>query len=76
MSERITLGNLFHDCAARYGDRVAVTMAPSGTSVTYAELETKINQFAHGFRTEFSEARNYVGIMLENSIEYLIASYA
>ena len=55
MSERITLGNLFHDCAARYGDRVAVTMAPSGTSVTYAELETKINQFAHGFRTEFSE---------------------
>ena len=76
MSERITLGNLFHDCAARYWDRVAVTMAPSGTSVTYAELETKINQFAHGFRTEFSEARNYVGIMLENSIEYLIASYA
>ena len=76
MSMRITLGNLFHECATRYGDRLAVTIAPSGVQVSYAELETNINQFAHGFRSQFSDQRNYVGIMLENSIEYLVASYA
>ena len=75
MSMRITLGNLFHECATRYGDRLAVTIAPSGVQISYAELETSINQFAHGFRSQFSDQRNYVGIMLENSIEYLVASY-
>ena len=76
MSMRTTLGNLFHECATRYGDRLAVTIAPSGVQISYAELETSINQFAHGFRSQFSDQRNYVGIMLENSIEYLVASYA
>ena len=49
MSMRITLGNLFHECATRYGDRLAVTIAPSGVQISYAELETSINQSPMGF---------------------------
>ena len=76
MPNRITLGDLFHQCAQKFGDRLAVTMAPSGERITYQELETKINQFGHGFAAQFVTDNNYVGIMLENSIAYLTASYA
>lgn len=76
MAMRITLGELFHDCALKYGDALAVTEAPSGRQVSYRVLEAQINQFAHGFLDRFSHQHNYVGIMLENAIEYLVASYA
>ena len=72
----MTLGDLFHECAVKYQDAVAVTMAPCGTQMTYTQLEERINQFAHGFLAKFPETQNYVGIMLENAIEYLVASYA
>ena len=72
----MTLGDLFHECAVKYQDAVAVTMAPCGTQITYTQLEERINQFAHGFLAKFPETQNYVGIMLENAIEYLVASYA
>lgn len=72
----MTLGDLFHECAVIYQDAVAVTMAPCGTQITYTQLEERINQFAHGFLAKFPETQNYVGIMLENAIEYLVASYA
>ena len=76
MNRRMTLGDLFHECAVTHGNRVAVTMAPSGEQISYRELERRINQFAHGFRARFGEGHAYVAIMLENSLEYLIASYA
>ena len=81
MAIRSTLGDLFHDCATKYGDALAVTQAPSGKQVSYRELERQINQFAHGFLRQFSDrqrpdGQTYIGIMLENSIEYLVASYA
>ena len=72
----MTLGNLFHECAQSYQDAVAVTMAPCGTQISYTRLEQQINQFAHGFLARFPEKQDYVGIMLENSIDYLVASYA
>ena len=71
-----TLGDLFHECAVKYQDAIAVTMAPCGTQITYTQLEERINQFAHGFLAKFPETQKYVGIMLENTIEYLVASYA
>ena len=76
MAQRITLGDLFHDCASRYGDRLCVTVAPSGEERSYAALEREINQFAHGLRAQFNLSVPYMAMMLENSIAYLTASYA
>ena len=76
MAQRITLGDLFHDCASRYGDRLCVTMAPSGEQRSYAALEREINQFAHGLRAQFNLSVPYMAMMLENSVAYLTASYA
>ena len=76
MAIRQTLGELFHNCAARYGDALAVTQAPSGRQISYRALESQINQFAHGFLDRFTSNHHYVAIMLENAIEYLVTSYA
>ncbi len=80
MALRITLGDLIHDCADRFGDRPAVTMAETGESVTYAALEALTNRLAHGLRERFTDdARSgprYAAVMLENGIPYLAASYA
>lgn len=76
MALRINLGELFHDCANRYDDRPCITIAPSGQTLSYAELERYINRFAHGLRAEFGASHRYMAIMLENGIPYLGASYA
>ena len=66
MAIRQTLGELFHNCAARYGDALAVTQAPSGRQISYRALESQINQFAHGFLDRFTSNHHYVAIMLED----------
>ena len=76
MARRITLGNLFHQLATDYPERLALTIAPSGEQRSYQELEHQINSFAHGLKDASLVEHNYVGIMLENSVEYLVASYA
>ena len=77
MAQRIPLGELFHQLAGRYGDRPCITVAPSGETVTYNELERRINRLGHGFQGRFPDmAGGYVGIMLENSLAYLDMSYA
>jgi len=80
MPLRVTLGALIHDCATRFADRPAVTIAPSGETITYAALESLINRLGHGLRgrmaTRSGVACGYVAIMLENSIAYLAMAYA
>ncbi|MGC6452458.1 MAG: AMP-binding protein [Candidatus Puniceispirillaceae bacterium] len=81
MPLRITLGALIHDCATRFADRPAITIAPSGETISYAELESRINRVGHGIRnlTERDPqmaASGHVAIMLENSFAYLAMAYA
>ena len=81
MPLRITLGQLLHYSAARFGERPCITMAPSGETVTYAELESLVNRAGHGFRDGVAAGRlkaasGHVAIMLENGIPYLAMSYA
>ena len=81
MPLRVTLGDLIHDCAARFADRPCITMAPSGETITYPELESRVNRVAHGVRDSIAdgslEARSdHLAIMLENSLAYLAMSYA
>ena len=43
---------------------------------TYRRFNHDVNRFAHGLKTRGVQAGDYVGIMLDNCLEYLIASYA
>jgi len=76
MAQRVLLGDLFHQLAVKYHERPCITIAPSGQTVTYGELETRVNQLAHGLITHFPNTNPYIGIMLENSLAYIEMSYA
>jgi len=76
MSLRITLGDLLHECAEKYGERPFLTIAETGARYSYAHFEALTNRLAHGLRDTYPAAMGYVGIMLENGVEYLAASYA
>lgn len=76
MGLRITLGELLHDCANKYANRPFLTLAESGEQYSYAEFEALCNRVAHGLRTQFPEALDYLVIFLENNVEYLATSYA
>ena len=81
MPLRVTLGALIHDCATRFADRPAITIAPSGETISYAALESRINRVGHGIRDGIGNGRlaagsGHVAIMLENGIAYLAMAYA
>ena len=76
MPQRITLGELLHRQASRFADRLFVTMAPDGTTVTYGEFESLVNRLGNGFRAQYGLETDHAAIMLPNSIAYLAASYA
>ena len=78
---RISIGQLLHDCAARFGERPCITMAPSGETLSYARLDSLVNRAAHGFRDGIARGwlnagSGDVAAMLENGIPYLAMSYA
>ena len=76
MALKITLGDLLHDCAARFADRPFITIAETGETRSYAEFERLANRIAHGMQDRFGAGLDYVAIVLENSVEYLAATYA
>jgi len=81
MPLRVTLGALIHDCATRFADRPAITIAPSGETISYAALESRINRVGRGIRDGIGNGRlaagsGHVAIMLENGIAYLAMAYA
>ncbi len=76
MALRITLGDLLHQCAGKFGDRSFLTIAETGKTVTYREFESITNRLAHGLNDKFDSALSFVAIFMENGIEYLSASYA
>ena len=81
MPIRISLGQLLHDCAARFGERPWITMAPSGETLSYAGLDSLVKPGAQRFRDGIAGGRviagsGHVAVMLENGIPYLAMSYA
>ena len=81
MPLRISLGRLLNDCAARFGERPFITMAPSGETLSYAGLDSLVNRAAHGFRDGIAggllnAGSGHVAVMLENGIPYLAMSHA
>ena len=76
MALRITLGDLLHECAEKFGERPFLIIAETGEALTYREFEVLTNSVAHGLLENYSDALSYVDIFLENSAEYLAISYA
>ncbi|MEU1370884.1 acyl-CoA synthetase [Streptomyces sp. NPDC005803] len=56
--------------------RAAIVVEPSGTVVTYAELEARSNRAAHLFRARGLERGSCVAILSENRAEYLELAWA
>lgn len=73
---KITLGDLLHDCAARFADRPFITIAETGKTHSYSDFETLTNRLAHGLQDRFADQLGYAAIVLENSVEYLALTYA
>jgi len=76
MALRITLGDLLHEYAEKFGDRSFLSIVETGEVLTYREFEILTNRFANGLIDKFSGELNYVVIFMENSAEYLAAFYA
>jgi crotonobetaine/carnitine-CoA ligase len=76
MPLKITLGDLLHNCAQKFGDRPFVTIAETGETISYSDFEALTNRLAHGLQDRFPASLDYAAIFLENGVEYLAASYA
>jgi crotonobetaine/carnitine-CoA ligase len=69
------LGSLLELRAAEAGQRPFLAM-PGGIRLTYAEFNERVNQVAHGL-TQAGVARgDRIAIMMRNSVEFLLGSYA
>src|SRR4051794_15283628 len=61
--------------AATDPDRPAIVVEPTGTVVTYRELEERSNQVAHLLRSRGLGVGRRVAILAENRAEYLILAW-
>ncbi|RRR93385.1 non-ribosomal peptide synthetase, partial [Streptococcus pneumoniae] len=63
----------FEKQVANTPDQTAITF--EGESLTYKELNVRVNQLAHKLRTEGVEANSLVGLMTNRSIEMMVSIY-
>ncbi|KAL4895478.1 hypothetical protein BDV59DRAFT_155820 [Aspergillus ambiguus] len=71
-----TIGDHFDSIVRAYGDRTAVVCKHQDDRVTYAGLDGKSNALARGLESVGVRTGDRVGVMLGNSMEYAIATYA
>lgn len=64
------------DRARQYPDRVALVMAETGESLTYADFEAKANQLAHFYRDLGLRPDDRVAYMMENCLANVVAQGA
>ncbi len=57
-------------------DKPAVIMYPSGTTVTFGELEARANRLAHFFRRNGLREGDAVAILMENNEHYHAVMWA
>ncbi|BCR89341.1 putative AMP-binding enzyme [Aspergillus chevalieri] len=71
-----TVGDHFAKVVSEYGDRTAVIARHQQGRLTYSELDAKSNALARGLESVGVGTGDRVGVMLGNSMEYAIATYA
>ena len=57
-------------------DKPAVIMYPSGTTVTFAEMEARANQLAHAFRDAGLREGDVVALLMENNEHFHTVMWA
>lgn len=57
-------------------EQVAITMAESGRTVTWRELDEKSNQIAHLLRSLGLQIGDHLGVLMDNRPEYFFAVWA
>src|SRR5690349_3670843 len=62
--------------AEAHPDKPAVIMYPSGTTVTFGELEARANRLAHFFRRHGLREGDVVAILMENNEHYHAVMWA
>ncbi|WP_237160649.1 AMP-binding protein [Mycolicibacterium parafortuitum] len=62
--------------ALQYPDRIALVMADSGASLTYAQFEAAANQLAHFYRDIGIQPGDRVAYMMENCLANVVAQGA
>ncbi|MEM7070339.1 MAG: AMP-binding protein [Pseudomonadota bacterium] len=73
----IHLGELVQKQAQKHANRCFAIQAETGLSLTYLQFNQKINQIAHALHKKTKlKSGDFVGIMLDNSLDYLCFSYA
>jgi crotonobetaine/carnitine-CoA ligase len=75
MALRTDLGALLEERASEVGKRAFLVM-PGGLRLTYAEFNERVNNLAHGLAGQGVGGGDRVAIMLGNSLEFLLSSYA
>ncbi|OQE12104.1 hypothetical protein PENVUL_c001G01359 [Penicillium vulpinum] len=71
-----TVGDYFAKIVAECGDRTAVISRHQNDRATYASLDTRSNALARGLASVGVGKGERVGVMLGNSMEYAVATYA
>ncbi|KAJ5353942.1 hypothetical protein N7541_006506 [Penicillium brevicompactum] len=71
-----TVGAHFAKIVTEHGDRTAVVSRHQNDRVTYASLDTRSNALARGLGSVGVRKGDRVGVMLGNSMEYAVATYA
>lgn len=75
MSESVDLGMLLERRAGEHPEREFLVMS-GGLRLGYGEFNERVNNLAHGLAANGVAAGDRVAIMLTNSLEFLLASYA
>ncbi|KZN90968.1 putative acyl-CoA synthetase YngI [Penicillium chrysogenum] len=70
------IGEHFAKIVAECGDRTAVVSRHQNDRATYASLDTRSNSLARGLESLGVGKGERVGVMLGNSMEYAVATYA
>ncbi|KAJ5665473.1 AMP-dependent synthetase/ligase [Penicillium maclennaniae] len=71
-----TVGGHFAKIVAQHGDRLAVISKHQNDSITYSELDTRSNALARGLKSVGVKKGDRVAVMLGNSMEFAVATYA
>lgn len=71
-----TVGEHFGHIVQQYGDRTAVVSTHQNERLTYTLLDARSNALARGLESVGVHKEDRVGVMLGNSIEYAILTYA
>ncbi|CAG8041755.1 unnamed protein product [Penicillium salamii] len=71
-----TVGAHFSKVVAEQGDRTAVVSRHQNDRATYASLDSRSNALARGLESVGVRKGARVGVMLGNSMEYAVATYA